>query len=120
MLVICEMKQKNMLSFSVEPVVRDTFLLRRFFYLSLTHAPIFHRSMLRILWMQRNIRCIIVSTFKMIAISSAHSASMLSVVKPKQTTVSAAALISCELRPYAISRYLQAHPPKPPVDSTDI
>ena len=56
-LVICEMKQKNQLSFSGKAVVCDIFLLRCFFYLSLTHAPIIHQSMLLILWMQRNIWC---------------------------------------------------------------
>ena len=92
MIVICEIKQKNTLSFSGNAVVRDAFLLHRFFNLSLTHAPIFHRSM-RMLWMQLNISCFAAATFKMIAMSSARSASVLSAVKPKQTTVSAAALI---------------------------
>ena len=49
------MKQKNMLSFSGNAVVREAFLLHRFSYLSQTHAQISHRSLLRILWMQRNI-----------------------------------------------------------------
>ena len=40
-----------------------------------------------------NIWCIVAVTFKMMAMSSARSASVLSAVKPKQTTVSAAALI---------------------------
>ena len=51
-----------MLSFSGNAVVRDGFLLRRFFYLSLTHAPIYRRLM-RMLWMQRNIGCIAAATF---------------------------------------------------------
>ena len=38
------------------------FLVRRFFYLSGTNAPIFHQSM-RMLWMQWNI-CIAAATFK--------------------------------------------------------
>ena len=37
----------------------------------------------------------------------------LSPVKPKETRVTVAALVSCELRPNVIS-------PKPPVDSTDV
>ena len=65
---------KEIRSFAGNAAVRDAFLLRRFFYLSLTHAPIFHRSM-RVLWMQRNIRCIAAATFKMIAMSFARSAS---------------------------------------------
>ena len=64
--------------------------LRCFFYLCLTHAPIFHRSM----WMQRNtIWCIGAATFKMIAMSSFRSTSVLSVVKPKPPGLTAAALI---------------------------
>ena len=55
----------------------------------------------------------------MILISSARSASMLSAVKPKQTSDSGRTYAaSCELRPYVISCSLQAHPPKPPADST--
>ena len=80
------------------------FCVRRFFYLSLTHAPIFHRSM-QMLWMQQNIWCIILATFKMIAMSSARSASILSVVKPKQPSGSGRTNpASCEFRPYVLSR----------------
>ena len=55
-LTVCYMlnEAKNYAFFSGNAVVRDAFLLRHFFYLSLTHAPIFHRSMLWILWMQQN------------------------------------------------------------------
>ena len=83
LLVRCEMKPKKMLSSSGNAVVRDAFLVHCFFYLSGTHAPIFHRSM-RMLWMQRNI-CIAAATFNMIAMSSARFACALSAVKPKQT-----------------------------------
>ena len=93
LLDICEMRQENTLSFSVNAVVHDAFLLRCFFYLSLTHAQIFQRSMLRILWLQRNIWCIIVATFKLIAMSSARSASVLSMVKSKHSTAPTAKLI---------------------------
>ena len=82
MFVTCEMKQKNMFSCSGN-AVREAFLLRRFFFLSLTHAPIFHRSM-QMLWMQRNILCNAAATFKMIVMSLARSPSVLSAVKPKQ------------------------------------
>ena len=58
------------------------FFVRHFFYLSLSHAPIFYRLM-RMLWMQRN-KCIDAATFKMIPKSSAHFACVLSAVKPKQ------------------------------------
>ena len=86
---------KLSLSSSSNAVVCKTFLVRCFFYLSLNHAPVFHRSM-RILWMQRNIWCITAATFKMITMSSACSASALSAVKAKQTRVTAAD--SCEPR----------------------
>ena len=74
------MKPKKTRSSSGNAVVRDAFLVRWLFYLSVTHAPIFHRSM----WMQRNI-CITAATFNMIVMSSARFACVLSAVKPKQT-----------------------------------
>ena len=40
---------------------------------------------MQMLWTQRNIWCIATATFKMIAMTSAHSVSLLSAVKPKQT-----------------------------------
>ena len=75
------MKPKKTLSSSGNAVIRDAFLVLCFFFLSLTHAPIFHRSMR----MQRNIWCIAAATFKMIAMSSARSTSVLSVVKTNRT-----------------------------------
>jgi hypothetical protein len=59
----------------------------------------------------------------MIAMRSAHSASILSMVKSKRITVTAATLIQplADLDPtYVISHPLQADPPKPPVDSADV
>ena len=89
-------------------------LLRSFLYLSLTHAPIIHRSILRMLWMQRNIWCIVAATFKMMAMSSARSAGV-SAVKPKQTTVSAdlSSLLQTTLR--HIPTLASPHP-LPPVE----
>ena len=75
-------KAKNTLFSSSNAVGCDAFLLRCFFFLSLTHAPIFRRAMLQMSWMQWNIWCIAAATFKMIGMSSARSASVLSVVKP--------------------------------------
>ena len=69
--------------------------------------------------MQQNIRCIAAATFKMMAIGSARSASVPSEVKPKLTSDSGTTYpASCELSPYVISRPLQAHPAKLPIDST--
>ena len=68
-------------------------LSKCFFYLSLTHAPIFHWLMLRVLWMQQIMWRINLATFQMIVMSSARSASILSMVKSKQTPVTAATLI---------------------------
>ena len=69
-----------------------------------------------VLWMvkkclknHQNIWCIVAATFKMMAMSCACSASVLSVVRPKQTRVTAAAL--SQLRAYIICRPLQDHPP---------
>ena len=52
--------------------------------------PILHRSMSWMLWMQRNMCGIVAATFKMMVKSSTRYASMLAVVKPKQTRVTAA------------------------------
>ena len=84
----------NTLSFFGNAVVRAPFFVVSSIcsILSLTHAPIFHRSMW-MLWMQRNIWFIAAATFKMITMSSARSACVLSAVKPKQTRMTAAVLI---------------------------
>ena len=120
MLVIFE-RIWNTLSFSGNVVIPNAFLLRRFFYLSLTHDAIFHQSMLQILWMQRNIWCIILATFKMIAMRSARFASVLSMFKSTNYSDSShTSPASCELSPYVISRPLQAKLPKLPVNSTDV
>ena len=90
----CKMKQKNTLSFPGNAVAHGAFLPTSFLlFLSQTHAPVYHRSMPRMSWMQRNIWCIVAATFKMIAMSSARSASTLSVVKPKHTRVTEATVI---------------------------
>ena len=75
------------------------------------------------LWMQQNIWCIVAATFKMTAMRSACSATVLSVVKPKQTRVTGSGCTypaSCEPKPYVIYCPMYAHPPKPPIDSTDV
>jgi hypothetical protein len=97
--------KKNTLSFSGDIVVSQRLSSSSFLLLSLTHAPIIGRSMLRILWMQRNTWLIILVTLKMIAMSSARSASILSMVKSKETTGTAATLIPP----------LASPPPKPPL-----
>ena len=73
--------------------------------------------MLRILWMLRNIWCIILATFKMIAMSSARSASILSVVKPKPTTAIAVVLILplANLDPMSYPAPCKPRPLNPPL-----
>ena len=95
MFVRCEIKPKKTLSSSGNAVVCDAFI-DRFFYLSPTHAPIFHRSILPVLP-----PCCIQSN------------------QNNQSDSGRPYPASCEFQPYVISRPLQDCPPKPAGDSTD-